>query len=153
MRAARGAAPATLWGGAACAAEALLLVVRVLSAAAPSASLEISLEGHGWELRRLDAPSSAAAGGAPRETGRLWPPLVLPNATVPGGVWDNLHRAAIVGEPLYRENDLLYANATTRGPDVLGWAFTKVFDCPAPSWLRSWRCWSSAACRPWRQSC
>ena len=90
-----------------------------------SAAVELDLTGSGWQLSKL----SAAADGADTATGTVT--AVLQNASVPGGVWDNLHRAQLVGDPLYRTNDLVYANVTTQGPDIKGWTFKKVFDCPA----------------------
>ena len=48
-------------------------------------------------------------------------------------MWDNLHRAGVVGDPLYRNNDQVYSNQTTAAYDfttVKQWIFTKTFDCP-----------------------
>ena len=70
----------------------------------------LSLDGSDWSLR--GAGTSAD---------------VQVPATVPGGVWDNLHRAGRVGDPLYRDNDLVYYNATTGAPT--DWTLTKSFGC------------------------
>ena len=53
----------------------------------------------------------------------------LTSASVPGGIWDNLHLAGIIGDPLYRDNDLRFINATTAFPG--GWTFQKRFATPA----------------------
>jgi hypothetical protein len=83
----------------------------------------LSLDGSDWRLSR-DGPDADGGGGvvtAPVE-----------NASVPGGVWDNLYRAGRVGDPLYRDNDLVFANATTAPGGVpVVWTFSKEFDCPA----------------------
>lgn len=100
----------------------LMTSCAVLSA--PVAAVELDLAGSGWLLSKL---SSAPVGEAGAET---TPEVVLQNASVPGGIWDNLHRAQIVGDPLYRKNDVVYANLTTQGPGIKGWTFTKIFDCP-----------------------
>jgi beta-galactosidase/beta-glucuronidase len=89
----------------------------------PTAAIELSLEGSGWKLSKL----SRGGGGVNDAEAQV----VVANATVPGGVWDNLHRANLIGDPLYRENDLVFANVTTQGPDIYGWTFSKAFDCPA----------------------
>jgi hypothetical protein len=56
------------------------------------------------------------------------PPGPQVPATVPGGVWDNLLRAGVVGDPLYRDNAVTYASVTASGN---AFAFTKNFDAPA----------------------
>lgn len=48
-------------------------------------------------------------------------------ATVPGGVWDNMMRAGIVGNPLYRDNAVTYASVTAASTSFV---FTKNFDLP-----------------------
>ena len=53
------------------------------------------------------------------------------NATVPGGVWDNLQR--LVGDPRYRDNDRKFINATTGLPG--GWTFSKEFAAPPAATL------------------
>jgi hypothetical protein len=74
----------------------------------------LSLNGFDWKLSRLCCG----------------PVVVVPNATVPGGVWDNLHRAGRIGNPLYRDNDVVFANATTM-PVGTRWVFAKQFGIPA----------------------
>ena len=46
-----------------------------------------------------------------------------------GGIWDNLHRAGRIGDPLYRDNDVVYKNLTTGLAG--GWTFDKKFDIPS----------------------
>ena len=63
--------------------------------------------------------------------------LTLPSATLSlhtGGVWDNLRRAGVVGDPLYRDNDVVYSAKTTAAYDnttTKRWRFTRTFDAPA----------------------
>eukprot|EP01043_Picozoa_sp_COSAG02_P063465 COSAG02_NODE_9009_length_2362_cov_2.899249_1_plen_215_part_10 len=106
---------------------ALVASCAVVGLPVAAAVVELNLSGSGWQLSKLSSISPAGAG---TEGGGVDSTIILQNATVPGGVWDNLHRANIVGDPLYRKNDLVYANLTTQGPDIKGWTFTKVFDCP-----------------------
>ena len=101
-------------------ALASALGLAVFQQPAVAAEAELTLAGSGWQLSKV----TTLLGTDKVES-------VLSNATVPGGVWDNLHRAELVGDPLYRENDLVYANVTTQGPDIKGWTFAKTFDCPA----------------------
>ena len=70
----------------------------------------LSLDGADWSLRGAGALGD-----------------VRVPATVPGGVWDNLHRAGRVGDPLYRDNDLVYYNATTGAPT--DWTLSRSFGC------------------------
>jgi hypothetical protein len=76
--------------------------------------LEISLDGNDWKL--------ASIGGEA---------IVLTNATVPGGVWDNLHKSGRIGDPLYRNNDIVFANITTNPYGRREWVFTKSFSFPS----------------------
>lgn len=51
-----------------------------------------------------------------------------------GGVWDNLYRVGVVGDPLYRDNDIVYSNLTTAAYDnstIKKWRFTKIFNAPS----------------------
>lgn len=85
----------------------------VRSEAVPPAGLQQSLDGRDWTLRSLGAEQ----------------PITVKGARVPGGVWDNLHAAGIVGDPLYRDNDVKFANVTASGLRNRGWSFTKTFSC------------------------
>jgi len=86
-----------------------MLALFALSFISTLASL-INLNGDDWKL--IAAASSAAA----------------MNATVPGGVWDNLQRNGVIGDLHYRDNDVRFMNAT-HPPG--GWRFTKSFTIPA----------------------
>ena len=85
------------------------LSYALLSAIASENPTVLSLDGADWQLSSVTTS--------------------LKNATVPGGVWDNMHRARKIGDPLYRDNDLVFINATTALPG--GWTFSKNFDVPA----------------------
>ena len=120
----------SLWlslAGTGVAAAAAATATATATAAATTTSLV--LDGGDWQL------CSGSTGGA-----------CLPNATVPGGVWDNLRRAGVVGDPRYRNNDVVFSNATTAmwtpggggfARDVRVWTFAKDFDVPAALLLLS----------------
>ena len=91
----------------------LALALALAPARSQCASL-LPLDGRDWRLTR-------------RCCG---PVVVVPNATVPGGVWDNLHRAGKIGDPLYRDNDVVFAANTTM-PVGTRWSFAKEFAVPA----------------------
>lgn len=91
-----------------------VLCTILLLLAAPSAGEIQLLDGSDWTLERL-------SGG---------PPLRLTGAAVPGGVWDNMHRLGQIGDPLFRDNDVRFANVTTQ-PNGTVWRFTKTFQLAA----------------------
>lgn len=93
----------------------LLSLQYTLAAWSTTGIVTSSLDGNDWRLSSVDD------GGI----------VNLKNATVPGGIWDNLHRSGLVGSPLYRGNDLVYANITSQS-----WLFEKSFQV-SPSALKS----------------
>eukprot|EP00756_Hemistasia_phaeocysticola_P048317 Hpha_TRINITY_DN22747_c0_g1::TRINITY_DN22747_c0_g1_i1::g.34296::m.34296/K01192/E3.2.1.25, MANBA, manB; beta-mannosidase len=90
-----------------------LLPLIAAAAAAAGDTQFVLLSGDDWRLAE-----TAGSGGK-----------VVDGARVPGGVWDNLQRAGKVGDPKYRDNDLVFINSTTGVSG--GWTFTKQFDTPA----------------------
>ena len=94
----------------------LLALARLLLPSPVAEAATLVLDGGDWHL----SGDRATPGGKA---------VAVERATVPGGVWDNLQRAGLVGNPLYRDNDLVFANITTQGP-IKGWTFFKQFDCP-----------------------
>jgi beta-mannosidase len=89
-----------------------LMALGSVAGALPTTTV-YPLDGDDWNLT-----AGAGAGGTS-----------ITNATVPGGVWDNMHRAGIIGDPLYRQNDLVFYNVTTGRAG--GWTFSKSFSTPA----------------------
>ena len=114
-----------------------LLAASTCHAAGSATSM--LLDGADWMLTKgagaapAGASASAAAAAAGTRAGAM-PSASVP-ATVPGGVWDNLHRAGLVGNPLYRDNDLVFYNAVSKAFSLcFAHCFAHCFPCrPPPS--------------------
>ena len=82
-------------------------LVRLLAAPAlllgRAGGATLSLDGADWSLRGASTLGD-----------------VRVPATVPGGVWDNLHRAGRVGDPLYRDNPSRVENRKALGAIMAG---------------------------------
>ena len=103
--------------------------VLVFSAKVRAFTSSLVLDGNDWQM------CSGSTGSC------------FPNATVPGGVWDNLQRAGVVGDPRYRNNDVVFSNLTTAmwtpdgksfASDIRTWTFAKNFDTPSAQSARSY---------------
>ena len=98
----------------------LLLAALVHHATALDASVQL-LDGDDWTLTK---GSAADASRSSASSSSSYP------ARVPGGVWDNLQRAQAVGDPLYRDNDLVFINQTSGSPS--NWTLAKTFAAATP---------------------